>query len=188
MAADAPSRRFPWILAAVVLLGLVVLAAVSAGGGDDEEDVSAASDDGVQTFDVPSADHVAERVDYPQTPPVGGPHNEVWMDCGAYEAPIFPELAVHSLEHGAVWITYDPNAASGSVSRLEELGAEPYVLVSPWDGELPAPVVASAWGAQLRLDDADDDRLEDFLETYRQAASAPEPGAPCTGGYSEVAS
>jgi len=41
-----------------------------------------------------------------ELPPMGGTHNQVWQNCGVYETPLRSDLAVHSLEHGAVWITY----------------------------------------------------------------------------------
>lgn len=56
-----------------------------------------------------------------------------------------------------------------------------YLLLSPYPG-LPAPVVASAWGKQLRLTGAADQRLAAFITSYRQSPAAPEPGAPCAGG------
>jgi hypothetical protein len=55
------------------------------------------------------------------------------------------------------------------------------VLVSPYP-DLPAPVVASAWGKQLQLDSANDPRLEQFVSAFREGPQTPEPGAPCTGG------
>jgi hypothetical protein len=86
------------------------------------------------------------------------------------------------MEHGAVWITFQPDLPTDQVQQLRKLASsEDYVLVSPYP-DLPAPVVASAWGRQLRLDSADDPRLQDFLRAYRDGRQAPERGAPCTGG------
>ena len=70
------------------------------------------------------------------------------------------------------------------VTALEQLAAEnPYLLVSPAEG-LSSPVVASAWGIQLALDGADDERLPVFLVKYLQGEQTPEQGAPCSGGLS----
>ena len=52
------------------------------------------------------------------------------------------------------------------------------------DAELPAPIVLSAWGAQLQVDELPSTDAEAFLQTFRQGRTAPEPGAPCTGGAS----
>jgi hypothetical protein len=55
-----------------------------------------------------------------------------------------------------------------------------YVLLSPYPS-LPAPVAASAWGRQLRLEGADDPCLQQFVHIFRLGPQAPEAGVPCTG-------
>lgn len=135
---------------------------------------------GVETFDVESADHTTESVDYPQDPPAGGPHHPSWQKCMVYEAPVRAEHAVHSQEHGAVWITYQPDLSESDRETLAELAVDqPYVLISPYPG-LEDSVVASAWGAQLRVDDVDDPRLQAFIDRY--AGNGPERGATCDTG------
>ncbi|GAA2038560.1 DUF3105 domain-containing protein [Agromyces tropicus] len=136
--------------------------------------------EGVETFDNSSA-HVEGVVDYPQNPPAGGEHNPAWLNCGVYEQPVPNENAVHSLEHGAIWVTYDPDALSDDdVSTLRSVLPGTYVILSPFEG-LPAPVVLSGWNVQLQVDEADDPRIADFLEEYWQSQDVPEPGALCTG-------
>ena len=89
---------------------------------------------------------------------------------------------MHSLEHGAVWVTYRPELSTEDVEALRaQIRGKRYTLLSPYAG-LPAPVVASAWGVQLQLSGPDDPRLESFLATYRQGPQAPEPGAACYSG------
>ena len=138
--------------------------------------------EGVQTFGNLARDHVDGRVDYPQTPPVGGPHSSVWLNCGIYDKPAPNENAVHSLEHGAVWITYQPELPAADVQTLRgDARGHAYVILSPYPN-LPAPVVASAWGVQLRLSGASDPRLAEFIKYYEQGPQNPEPGAACSGG------
>ena len=140
----------------------------------------------VKTYDVgPAGQHTEGEVDYEQSPPAGGEHNPVWQNCGYYAEPVRDENAVHSLEHGAVWITYSPNLSKDEVERLRDIAEnETYVLVSPYEG-LPSPVVASAWGKQLSLQSAEDPDLERFIGAYRQGPQTPEPGAVCTGGIGQ---
>jgi predicted small secreted protein len=135
----------------------------------------------VKSYSNLSRDHTKEPVDYPQSPPVGGPHNPIWQNCGFYSKPVRDENAVHSMEHGAVWITYRPDLPKDQVEKITSFTLKNYVLVSPYPG-LPAPVVASAWGKQLRLNSANDPRLGQFVTTYRLGPQNPEPGAPCSGG------
>jgi hypothetical protein len=142
---------------------------------------SAAKDLGaVKTFSVEQG-HVDTPVTYEQSPPAGGEHAPAWLNCGVYDAPVPKENAVHSLEHGAVWVTYRPDLPGDQVSTLKNLLTGPYDLLSPYPG-LDAPVVATAWRKQLTLDGADDARLPAFLKEYRQGPQTPEPGAACTGG------
>lgn len=137
---------------------------------------------GVQSFGVPSRIHVQTPVVYPQTPPVGGNHAPVWQNCGFYDAPIVKENGVHTLEHGAVWVTYQPALPADQRDVLRRLArGQTYILASP-SPDLPAPVVASGWGRQLRLESADDPRLAEFVRTFRLGSQTPEPGAACSGG------
>ena len=136
--------------------------------------------DAVKTYTV-TREHTTEPVTYAQSPPVGGNHNPTWLNCGVYTSPVPDELAVHSLEHGAVWVTYRPDLPAAQVEKLTKEVPDTYMVVSPRDG-LPGPVVASAWGTQLVLTGVDDPRLAEFITAYRQGPQTPEPGAACTGG------
>ena len=171
----AGQRRI-WVLAGVgiALLVVVLLLFRSQSAVVDVE--------GVMTFDNLPRAHQEGQLTYPQTPPVGGNHNPVWQNCGIYDQPIQNENGVHSLEHGAVWITYQPDLPAQDIEQLRSLvRGRPYTLLSPYPG-LPAPVVASAWGVQLKVDSASDSRLAQFIAKYAQGPQTPEPGAPCTGG------
>ena len=159
-----------------------VLDTIELSGDGDQPDEDLLAD--VETYEIDDLSHTDEDVDYDPVPPVGGPHDAVWQNCGFYDEPVRDENAAHSLEHGAVWITYDPDLPEDEVEILEELADDHvYVLVSPYP-DLPAPVVASAWGVQLLLDGTDDPRLEAFVDFYEAGPQTPEPGAPCTGGTS----
>jgi hypothetical protein len=88
---------------------------------------------------------------------------------------------VHSLEHGAVWITFHPDLPPDQVGALRRLARQTFVIASPFP-DLPTPIVASAWGHQLRLPSATDPRLAQFVRYFRLGPQTPEPGAACTGG------
>jgi len=136
--------------------------------------------EGLETFDGLESLHVQTAVDYTMTPPAGGPHNPSWLNCGIYEEEVPAEYAVHSLEHGAVWVTYDPEQVQGAdLDALRDAMPRSYIILSPFPG-LESPVVASAWGVQVALDGVDDPRLREFIIKYRQSPDAPEPGALCS--------
>ncbi|QGQ19731.1 DUF3105 domain-containing protein [Cellulomonas sp. JZ18] len=178
-------------VAGTLVLGLVATATVVLVGEARRrsalEAQAAADIEGVESFDGLVFDHVEGSVDYAQNPPAGGAHNAVWQNCGVYDAPVVDEHAVHSLEHGAVWLTYDPDLPADQVALLEQHAAdESYVLVSPYEG-LPSPVVATAWGHQLQLPSADDERIDVFVRKYLLNPELPEAGALCSNGIGQPA-
>ncbi|MET9374980.1 DUF3105 domain-containing protein [Streptomyces sp. NPDC003035] len=128
--------------------------------------------------------HVSTPVTYEMKPPVGGDHDQVWQNCDGdvYTTKIAETNAVHSLEHGAVWVTYNKKAAEADVKKLaEKVGKTPYSLMSPVDDQAGA-IMLSAWGKQVTVDSASDPRIDAFFTKYVQGPQTPEPGAACTGG------
>lgn len=185
-----PRRPVALVLTAVVVTLLAGACGGSSGGSSAAPPTTAAAAaatttptttpspiDGVQTFAVQAA-HVEGPITYPQIPPVGGPHNPVWVPCAAYDKPVQNEMAVHSLEHGAIWFTYRSDLPAADIAALGALAkSRKDILVSPWDDSLPAPLVATAWGRQLRLQSTSDPRLVQFVALY--ASQGPERGVPC---------
>lgn len=144
--------------------------------------------DGVVRVDYPSGEHIGEdqRVAYDQSPPFGGAHDGVWATCtgNVYPQPIRTETAVHSMEHGAVWVTYNPDELTGDqIATLADLvDGEPYLLMSPYPS-LDRPVAVQSWGRQLKLDDPSDERVQRFITALRLNENTyPEPGASCSSG------
>lgn len=163
-----------------VIAGFIVVLVISQG-----QDGAVSGPEETEFYEVASREHVPGEVEYEQDPPVGGPHNAAWQNCGYYPEPVPSQHAVHSLEHGAVWVTYQEGLPEDQVSTLQDLAnSQTFVLVSPYP-DLSAPVVASAWGYQLQLDSADDPRLDEFIQSYRLGPQTPEPGAPCTNGVGQ---
>ncbi|MEV1008754.1 DUF3105 domain-containing protein [Streptomyces sp. NPDC049881] len=184
-------NRMLTIVACVVILAAVVgggaWLVASTGGDDDAPSGDAATVQGEQTWSDLDRNHVDGTVDYPQTPPVGGDHNQAWMNCDGdvYTEAIPNENAVHSLEHGAVWATYNDSATEADIEALgERVSSTPYSLLSPV-AEQESPVMLTAWGHQLGVDSADDERVGEFFEAYVQGPQTQEPGAACTGGIGQ---
>jgi hypothetical protein len=178
-AANWRRRWLPWIIIlAVIVLGIVGVV-LYVNMSPTTQPIP-----GVERTSGLSREHVTGPQNYTQEPPVGGTHSPVWMNCGVYDQPVPEESGVHSLEHGAVWITYLPNLPDDQVQALRALARNrSYMLVSPWkDDSLPSPIVASAWGLQLKVDQANDPRLAEFARRYANGPQTPEPGALCSGG------
>ncbi|MFG3345015.1 DUF3105 domain-containing protein [Streptomyces sp. NPDC048018] len=192
-AEQARERRNRFITIGVS--GAVVLALVGFGGWvitkendkkDQQEAAAKAPIKDEKSWDAKklTRNHVNTPVKYDMKPPVGGDHNPVWQNCNGdvYDKPVNEVNAVHSLEHGAVWVTYTKKAASGDVDKLRtKVKKTPYSLMSPYEDQA-APIVLSAWGKQVAVDKADDPRVDAFFTKYVTGPQTPEPGAACTGG------
>ncbi|HET6212269.1 MAG TPA: DUF3105 domain-containing protein [Micromonosporaceae bacterium] len=127
--------------------------------------------------------HQQGTVPYSTSPPVGGPHNPSWQRCmgDVYDAPIANEHAVHSMEHGAVWITYRPDLPADQVETLAaKVRGNDFMLMSPYPG-LDKAISLQAWGYQLKVNSASDKRIDEFIRALRQNASR-EPGVACSSG------
>lgn len=170
-------------VAAVVVIAVVVASVVFAPEPPPQyqaNNSTGAEIVGVETFQNETT-HVEGVVDYAQNPPAGGPHNGRWLNCGIYSEPQQNEYAVHSLEHGAIWVTYDPARIAGE--DLETLKAQlpsSYVILSPYEG-MDSPLALSGWNSQLTLDSVDDERIGEFFTEFWRSQNVPEPGALCSG-------
>lgn len=154
----------------------------AAGGPVPAEDLEGSYQDRVRLYPDVTANHIADEVDYDPIPPVGGNHDGAWLNCGVYTDQQRNENAVHSLEHGAIWITYDPASIDpNGVDALIALAPDTYTVISPYPG-LGDAMAVSAWGAQLRFTDVTDPAVIDFIEEFWRSPNGPEPTAPCTGG------
>ncbi len=114
-------------------------------------------------------------------PPMGGPHNPSWLNCGIYDQPVPAENAVHSMEHGAVWVTYHPEIDEAEIAMLTDAArGDGLLILSPYPDQ-DSPIVLTTWDRQLALETAVDERYDEFMSRYR-GLRGPEAGASCTGG------
>lgn len=185
------------VLRRLVVLALSLTLVASACGGDDSGSTATGDGggeaapsqpapegiDGVVAIRAPGdRQHLEGEIDYPTSPPIGGDHNQVWANCKFYDAPVPDENAVHSLEHGAVWVAYGPDAPDAELQMLAaRAGQESHLIATPYDG-LPTTFVLSAWERRLELDTLTDARFEQFIDTYMQGPTTPEPDTACSGG------
>jgi hypothetical protein len=171
---------------AAALIGIIAYAATNQGIGDKSSLAYAKHQiSGLQSTSGLARNHVTTAVKYDgaaSIPPDGGNHSADPESCQVYTAPIANEHAVHSLEHGAVWITYDPDKASkADVAALTKLvDGNPYRMLSPYPG-LKSPISLQAWGERLFVDHASDSRVKRFLDLFTSGPQAPEPGSACQG-------
>ncbi|MFF0242333.1 DUF3105 domain-containing protein [Rhodococcus pyridinivorans] len=193
-------RQIPWLTIGGVALVVVLVAVIAVSlipKYQNQQEMSAwtpsesnqdPSDDieGVLKIEYPAGVHVApgQRVAYDQSPPFGGPHDSVWATCTGtvYEQPVRNENMVHSLEHGAVWVAYNPDLLDdAAVDTLRaKVDGRTYMVMSPYPG-LEAPVSLQSWGHRLEVDSVDDERIDQFISALRlNQYTYPEVGASCS--------
>jgi hypothetical protein len=171
---------------AALLIGIIAYAAANQGLGDKsslkyaEHQIS-----GLHTQHGLGRKHVAGPVGYPgqaDTPPIGGNHNQTPQSCQVYTAAVANEHAVHSLEHGAVWVTYNPTKVSAAeIATLKGLvDGNPSRLLSPYPG-LKSPISLQAWGEQVFVDKPSDSRVNRFLDLFTKGPQDLEPAGTCVG-------
>jgi hypothetical protein len=183
------SPQKPWGLiaaaVAVAVFAVAVLgyAVVSVNRSNADKVTAADQITGLGTFEYAGAQHVTTPVTYTESPPVGGPHDNEWADCTGtvYDVDIRHENAVHSLEHGAVWVSYNPDTiADGDLDTLRELvDGRSGMMLSPYAG-LTSPISLQSWNHQVFVDSASDERVEQYADfMVFNADFYPEPGATC---------
>jgi len=194
-------RQLPWLTIGAVVAVVALIAVLAVNLVPKYQDQQAVAKftpsesnqdpstgiDGVVKVDYPAGVHVqaTQRVAYDQSPPFGGPHDAVWATCTGtvYQDAIRSENAVHSLEHGAIWIAYNPDKVDDTQRQqlADRVSKESgYMLMSPYPG-LDTPVSLQSWGHQLKVDSADDERIDQFIKALRLNRYAyPEVGASCS--------
>jgi hypothetical protein len=140
---------------------------------------------GVQVVPYKGGQHIDPNVQvaYTHSPPMGGSHDYSWAACNGvvYPNPVRTENMVHSMEHGAVWIAYNPDQVTGDAltTLKQKVENQPYMLMSPYPG-LDQPISLQSWAHQLKLGDASDPRVDQFIAALRlNQYTYPEPGASC---------
>jgi len=157
----------------VLLAGLV--AAAACGGGDDPAGCAAVVE---HPIDPASSVHViaGAAVEYGTEPPTSGPHSAVGdlfdADAGAVlEEPLPRPVQVGLLEVGAVLVQWDPGLEPALADEVAAL-AEPGAVITAPGRDLPAPIVATAWGASLRCDTPDGELAAFAAERVGQGPGA----------------
>jgi hypothetical protein len=200
-------RQTPWgLIATVVVLvlfagGIVAFAVTRHSGGSPSaangsmsaspetkpyihpEIAAAKAIPGVIYKAEPNHAHVPGTVKYDTSPPIGGDHSPYWANCTGtvYTKQIANENAVHMLEHGAVWITYNPTTASkADIATLGRLvnGVDRLAL-SPYAG-LKTPISLQAWDYQLFVKSASDPRIEKFIVALKFNPTTTPENASCS--------
>ncbi|MFB6221166.1 MAG: DUF3105 domain-containing protein [Halolamina sp.] len=183
----------PIVLMFVVFAAAAVVAYVTLGGGGGASGgTSGVAVDGIEAEPLPdrgneeylqdvqsypemNPSHVSRgsQIDYSTMPPVGGDHHGSTVGAGFYAEQQPLGSVVHSLEHGAVVVYYDPAAIdSEAQDSLKEYaskhtGTWKSVVVVPSPVEDPEnPYVLTAWRYKLTMQEYDARVVRAFLAEY----------------------
>jgi hypothetical protein len=136
---------------------------------------------GIEVYPSTTNRTVEGPIHYGRKPPTNGNHAPLWQNCGYYPEPIQDRHAVHSMDHGVVWITYRPDLPQQQLETLRSYANENYVIVSPYPGQ-DATVITTSWRVQLELEGAEDPRLGQFVDQFKVSELAPLSGNRCALG------
>jgi hypothetical protein len=179
--ADATTNPWPKRLALfagfLVFVGLIYVILIGT-----LNEPAAGIPEGTREVPVASALHVEGQIYNPDEVPAGGEMSAAWLNCGFYSQPVPAENTVHSLEHGAVWITYRPDISQSDLEVIRSLARPLEKTVASPVPTQTSPIMVTAWGFQLELQSADDPRLAQFVNEFAGSLTAPEPGGACSGG------
>ena len=165
-------RRAVYLFALVALVWFLFLRNLPPGEIGGEK---------VLTFSTAGAgQHTGADVSYESIPPVSGEHRQAVAPCGVHGQQIEDELMVHTLEHGAVGIAFDPTLAPEDIEQIEAIVKEfdSHVFSVPYDG-METPISLLAWGHMIRLDELDEEVVRGFIDEFRQGGDAPEANQAC---------
>jgi len=135
-----------------------------------------------QTYPELGRTHIAqgsaEHPPYNSNPPSSGDHWPTPATCQVYINEVPDEAVIHSLEHGAVWISYKDKNDKDLIKKLTDItkGSGGKVLLSPREKN-DSNLALASWGRVLRLEKYDEQKIRDFIRYYRNAA--PEALAAC---------
>lgn len=140
-------------------------------------------------FEIEGDSHVpnCSPVEYGTNPPSSGTHYGTWAAFRNYDTPIPRGFWVHSLEHGAVVLSYSCTDCDAEVEEarrvIDEAGVDPVccsdescnnpvsrLILTP-DPELDVPWAASGWGHTLRDDCFEPEVFASFI-TWRRGQGA----------------
>lgn len=110
---------------------------------------------------------------YNSNPPTSGPHYTQPVEWGVYSEPVVDERAVHSLEHGGIWISYK-DIDEPTIDLLKKIAKANggSVIMSPRpNGE--AKIALASWTRLEKLEGYDEAKILEFIKANKN--KSPEP-------------
>lgn len=125
----------------------------------------------------------AENTEYGgDQPPTSGKHASP-VAWGVYDTEIRDDQALHNLEHGGIYVSYQPDLPKEQIEKLKNLLFEPFsnpdfkprkVIMAPRASN-KSPIVLSSWQRSQELESYDEKAIEEYY--LGNFGKSPEPFA-----------
>ena len=119
--------------------------------------------------------HVADGtlIIYKNYPPTSGSHYPSTANPGFYEQSVPEGYFVHSMEHGAAVLYYNPDLPDATKQKLKELMTQlpldqygkVRIIIVPYTN-MPTPLAIAAWRRLLLLNDYNFDEIKTFYQQW----------------------
>lgn len=166
-------RPLPAVLA-VAVLGFVVVVVVGKMTAPPEPPRP-----GVEQSDY-GREHVKSKEYGGVQPPTSGPHASP-VSWGVYDKEVRDDQAIHNMEHGGVFVSYQPSLSKDQIDKLKELLSEPFsnpefqpkkIVLAPRAAN-KSPIELSSWRRSEALASYDQKKIEEYMT--RNLGKSPEP-------------
>lgn len=142
---------------------------------------------GTEVFSIVSREHIQSGTpgsNYNSDPPTSGPHWNGPANKGVSDTELSDEQIIHNLEHGYIWISYRsagadlqsstlsaglrPGLDQGTIDKLKDIvKQDDWKIVMSLREKNNAKIALVAWGRVLNMDSLDEQKVKDFIRTYR---------------------
>jgi hypothetical protein len=117
--------------------------------------------------------------EYTSDPPTSGPHYTQTVRSDFREEALPDQNIIHNLEHGDIWISYNPRIPDAIREDLKQFGAAK-VVITPREAN-ETDIALAAWGRldtfNVEGDTLPIERIEDFIKRYTNQGPEQVPGA-----------
>lgn len=158
------------VLIFLIFLGYFLFTRKTPEEVEFEKQIEAVSlDQKVEEFAIEGRSHVSAsaQVEYKTNPPTSGSHLAQAINWGIYNQEIDDKAALHSLEHGGIWISYK-DLTDGEIQQLQKIAQRnsQSVVLNPRAANDNRIVVAS-WGRMMKLENVDEALIQKYIDTFK---------------------
>ena len=105
---------------------------------------------------------------YNSNPPTSGPHYATPAQSGIYDTEFPDRELIHNIEHGHIWISYEPNLPKDEIEQLAVI-AKSYgtKIIMASRAKDDSPIVIAAWQHLLKLNTVDEAQIKTFVNALQ---------------------